>query len=70
MDPNILNQIAQQAGQLQPPPMPKDEENIIVQALIKQLERIDKRNQMAMPQGQPMVQPGSQPMGQPNVGGV
>ena len=57
MDPNIMNQVAQQAGQPMPPqmpppvapePLPKDQATIIVEALIKQLERLDKQKQMGM----------------------
>lgn len=65
MDPNIMNQISQQAGQppqAPPPPMapqgqtlPKDQATIIVEALIKQLERLDKQKQMEMGGQPPMM---------------
>ena len=56
MDPNILNQISQQAGQppMAPPPppqgqtLPKDQATIIVEALIKQLERLDAQKRVEM----------------------
>lgn len=67
MDPNMIKQmLMQQApppqdaslGQpMTPQPqgqtLPKSQEDIIIQALIKQLERIDKRMQMGVPPEQP-----------------
>lgn len=64
MDPNILAQISQQAGQQPQPPMeapvdPMDAETkIIIQALIKRLEFNSKAKEMGMvPQGQPPMGP-------------
>jgi hypothetical protein len=73
MDPQILSQMQQQAGQppqapmppqmpVEQPPLPKDQATIIVEALIKQLERLDAQKRVEMGEPPKGLEPQAQPM--------